>query len=219
MACELRNESIFSDDLFGDILDDKNLEKDEKYLNENWKLDSNENNDSAKNIESLMKEISSMTEELAANKNDNVIDRIDKSARKTKGQMIVREGKDDDSLELPIFSLVYFFREKYLTADIDDLFEEHLAHGKTFKRFWSSDLINLEKLRGVTMIWRGLTNHDAETVKSDMASFMKEDPLVKRDLVEKWEILPIGPVVDESEEVSEADLQALVDECMQIIGK
>jgi hypothetical protein len=49
------------------------------------------------------------------------------------------------------------------------------------------------KAKGVVLLWAGFTEDDKKETKAEIMSFLEEDPLVTKDVVETWDIIDLTP--------------------------
>ena len=95
--------------------------------------------------------------------------------------------------KVPCFALMYKFRKEYLEgASVDAMLSDHRGHCTKFKRLLNSEVINMGKAKGVVLLFAGFTETDKEDTRAEIMSFLEEDPLVMRDVVENWDIIDIS---------------------------
>jgi hypothetical protein len=89
---------------------------------------------------------------------------------------------------IPSVALIYNFRREYKDQNLEATLADHRAHCLKFnKRLLHSEVINTKKTKGVVLLWVGLSPED-DLVRQDMMSFMEEDPLIVKDIVDNWNI-------------------------------
>jgi hypothetical protein len=93
--------------------------------------------------------------------------------------------------QLPVFALMYKFRKEYLDNALDSSMADHKGHCDKYKRLLNSELINLGKAKGVVLLWTGLSEDDKATTKADIMDFLEEDPLISKDMVERWDLIDL----------------------------
>eukprot|EP01039_Chlorochromonas_danica_P000202 gene202-215_t len=93
--------------------------------------------------------------------------------------------------KFPIFSVLYKFRREYVDANLDSTLADHNTICSKYKRLLTSETMRFKNTRGVSMLWVGIAEgeEEAENVQKEINAFMEEDPLVKKDFVERWEII------------------------------
>lgn len=95
--------------------------------------------------------------------------------------------------KVPCFALMYKFRKEYLEGtSVDAMLSDHRGHCTKFKRLLNSEVINMGKAKGVVLLFAGFTETDKEETRAEIMSFLEEDPLVMRDVVENWDIIDIS---------------------------
>jgi hypothetical protein len=62
-----------------------------------------------------------------------------------------------------------------------------LLIGAKFKRFYNSEVINTKKAKGTVILFFGNDAKDTN-IRNEMLSFMEEDPLIVKDIVDDWNI-------------------------------
>lgn len=90
------------------------------------------------------------------------------------------------------FALMYKFRREYLDTSMDAVMGEHNGYCLKFKRLLSSELIDLGKAKGVVLLWAGFTAGDRDETKEEITSFLEEDPLIAKDIVENWDLIELS---------------------------
>ena len=98
----------------------------------------------------------------------------------------------EPSENVPCFALMYKFRKEYLETSVDATLADHRGHCTKFKRLLNSEVINMGKAKGVVLLWAGFTEEDKKETKAEIMSFLEEDPLVMKDVVETWDIIDLS---------------------------
>lgn len=93
--------------------------------------------------------------------------------------------------KFPTFSVLYKFRREYVDANLDSTLADHNIVCSKYKRLLTSETMRFKNTRGVSMLWVGIAEgeEEAENVQKEINAFMEEDPLIKKDFVERWEII------------------------------
>ena len=109
-----------------------------------------------------------------------------------------RDGKKEAVAEkavekVPCFALMYKFRKEYLETGIEAALADHKGHCAKFKRLMNSEVIHLGKAKGVVLLWAGFTEGDKQETKTDIMSFLEDDPLIAKDIVENWDLIDLTP--------------------------
>lgn len=94
-------------------------------------------------------------------------------------------------VDVPSFALMYKIRREYKDTSIDALIGEHNGHCLKFKRLLNSEVINMGKAKGVVLLWAGLSSADKEDTKAEIMSFLEEDPLITKDIIENWDLIDL----------------------------
>jgi hypothetical protein len=103
-----------------------------------------------------------------------------------------------DAPDVACFALMYKFRREYQDMSVDSMLADHKGYCGKFKRLMNSEVINLGKSKGVVLLWAGLNVDDKAETKADIMNFLEEDPLITKDIVEKWDLIDLQ--VDETRE-------------------
>jgi len=93
---------------------------------------------------------------------------------------------------VPCFALMYKFRKEYLDAPIDSTLADHKGYCLKFKRLMSSEVINLGKAKGCVLLWAGFKVTDFDETKREIMSFLEEDPLIVKDIVDNWDLIELS---------------------------
>ncbi len=96
-----------------------------------------------------------------------------------------------EALNVPCFAVMYKFRREYLDANVDSIVADHNGYCNSFKRLINSEIINMGKTKGAVMLWAGYTLDDKDETKSDIMQFLEDDPLILKDVVEKWDLIDL----------------------------
>jgi hypothetical protein len=102
-----------------------------------------------------------------------------------------KASSDEITVAVPCYALMYRFRREYLDVSIDAMVADHKGHCDKFKRLINSEVIDMDKAKGAVLLWAGLTGDDKAETKSDIMTFMEEDPLIVKDVVEKWDLVDL----------------------------
>lgn len=105
---------------------------------------------------------------------------------------------------VPLFALMYKFRREYLGVSVDALMADHRGHSEKYKRLISSEVIDMGNAKGVVLLWGGYTEDDKVDTKSEITTFVEEDPLIAKDAIESWDLIEL-----QSTETTEADAPML----------
>lgn len=108
-------------------------------------------------------------------------------------------------LHVPCFAVMYKFRREYLDSNIDSIVADHNGYCTSFKRLINSEVINMGKTKGAVMLWAGYTLDDKEETKSEIMQFLEDDPLILKDVVEKWDLIDL-----EKSETGEVPLKSTI---------
>ena len=104
--------------------------------------------------------------------------------------------------KVPVFALMYKFRKEYVDVSVDSVLADHKGHSAKFKRLLNTELLTLNKQRGVVMLWAGFSDSDKEETRADIMRFMEDDPFIAKDVIESWDIISL----DESQKKAEPAL-------------
>ena len=97
----------------------------------------------------------------------------------------------DPATTVPCFALMYKFRREYLDVSVDAMVADHKGYCGGFKRLINSEVINMGKAKGVVLLWAGFTDDDKDDTKADIMTFLENDPLILKDVVEKWDLIDL----------------------------
>ena len=90
---------------------------------------------------------------------------------------------------VPCFALMYRFRKEYIDTSVDEALSDHRGHAAKFKRLLNSEVINMGKAKGVVLLWAGFTETDQVETKAEIMTFLEDDPLITKDIVENWDLI------------------------------
>ena len=93
---------------------------------------------------------------------------------------------------VPCFALMYKFRREYMEQPIDATLADHRGTCLKYKRLMNTEIINMGKAKGAVLLWAGFTEDDKKETKAEIMSFLEEDPLVTKDVVENWDIIDLS---------------------------
>ena len=93
---------------------------------------------------------------------------------------------------VPCFALMYKFRREYMETSIDATLADHRGHCLKYKRLLNTEVIDMGKAKGAVLLWAGFTEEDKKETKAEIMSFLEEDPLVTKDVVENWDIIDLS---------------------------
>lgn len=116
--------------------------------------------------------------------------------RSKTGEMV----KASPDAKLPVFALMYKIRREYVDTSIDAVLADHQGCVDRYKRCLNSEAIRLGNSRGLVLLWIGRTESDKEQTRSDIIEFMEEDPLIVKDMIERWDIIDLTDKEDLGEE-------------------
>lgn len=87
---------------------------------------------------------------------------------------------------VPCMALMYKFRKEYVDNSCDEAISAHKGHCAKFKRILNSEALSLGKSRGCVILWAGFSDADKGELKAEIMTFMEEDPLITKDIVDNW---------------------------------
>jgi hypothetical protein len=90
---------------------------------------------------------------------------------------------------VPCFALMYRFRKEYIENSVDEALSDHRGHCAKFKRLLNSEVINMGKAKGAVLLWAGFTETDEAETKAEIMTFLEDDPLITKDIVENWDLI------------------------------
>ena len=90
---------------------------------------------------------------------------------------------------VPCFALMYRFRKEYLETSVDEALSDHRGYCGKFKRLLNSEVLSLGKAKGVVLLWAGFTETDQAETKAEIMTFLEDDPLITKDIVENWDLI------------------------------
>lgn len=100
----------------------------------------------------------------------------------------------------PCFALMYKLRREYMDTAIESALADHNYHCGKFKRLINSEVIALKKSKGLVLLWAGLSAEDKDATKAEIKEFMEDDPLIVKDMIEKWDIIDLEKKEDRAKE-------------------
>ena len=104
---------------------------------------------------------------------------------KKEGSKEVVETKEK-APRVPCMALMYKFRKEYVDNSCDEAISDHKGHCAKFKRILNSEALSLGKSRGCVILWAGFSDSDKADLKAEIMTFMEEDPLITKDIVDNW---------------------------------
>lgn len=125
-------------------------------------------------------------------------------AKDFKGFPSKDEGKAPLSDFYPCYALMYKIRREYIDTGNEAVLADHRGHCTKFKRLINSEVINLGSSKGVVLLWAGLAADDKAETKADIMKFLENDPLIIKDLIEKWDVIDLEKQKDLPEKVEAA---------------
>lgn len=187
------------DDLFDEEDLNKPVEKEvkRKYLDEKWELTS-EDNEALEGYNKNLAELRGQT--------------VPSSSARSSGNAGVVQSlqrvqvEDDGEKPFPCFGVVYFFKPEYLDVDIDGSLKEHLKYCEKFQRIMNSEVLQLDKRKGVVTLWVALDKDDGKQTEEEIKRFVEGDPLVIQNLVQEWEIFPL---TSSDDDISDEDREKM----------
>lgn len=110
----------------------------------------------------------------------------------------------------PVFVLNYVFKDEYAETNIGVSITEHESYAEGFKRIISSDVMNFKPdgsskvSRGISIVFAGLSDepNEKEDTFEDILGFIKDDPLILQDIVDRWDVIDMDPEEDDEGEVN-----------------
>lgn len=96
----------------------------------------------------------------------------------------------------PCFALLYLFRREFFDANIEATLADHVQYGQKFKRLLNSEPLRLMGTRGVSLLFVGLTEDDKADTKDEVMRFMENDPLLLKDMIDRWDIIDLEASAD-----------------------
>jgi hypothetical protein len=101
-------------------------------------------------------------------------------------------GKSVEPAEkLPMFALMYKFRKEYFDFGAEGVMADHQGHCAKYTRIASTQFINIAKARGAVILWLGESESDKDATRSEVMTFLEEDPLIEKDIVESWDLIDL----------------------------
>ncbi len=108
-------------------------------------------------------------------------------------QMDESSDLEDIVTNYPCFALMYKFKDDYINQDIDPVVIDHDNYSNSFKRLVNSEVLQMGNDKGAVMLWTGISDDDTgKMIKDEIMTYVQEDPLFLKDIVEKWEIIELS---------------------------
>lgn len=111
---------------------------------------------------------------------------------KAEGEIVPTE-ESGEPKKFPVFALMYKFRREYLDEPTASMMADHKGYCTKFKRLMNSEELKLGNSKGVVLLWAGFTEEDKAETKAEIMSFLEDDPLINKDVIEKWDIIDLVP--------------------------
>ena len=86
---------------------------------------------------------------------------------------------------------MYKFRKEYFTVEPEGLMADHKGYCGKFTRLANSQYMNVAKAKGCVILWLGQSEKDKEATRAEIMSFLEEDPLIEKDIVENWDLIDL----------------------------
>ncbi len=171
---------LLVDDVFGvdPVLPDAKQSK-RQYLDEDWKLTEQENI----SLEPFRQNVEALT---------------GKHASEIQDAEIINSNANEEFSTLPMLALVYKFKSTYDESDLEEKIEAHKEYCREFPSIVSDEIMTTDEGQGVVTLWVGDIAKGKESLQKDVDKFVSADPFILEDIVEEWDIFPIGDVPDES---------------------
>jgi hypothetical protein len=108
-----------------------------------------------------------------------------------------KSSSNGNSPTVPMFALMYKFKREFLDEGAVGIQKEHQTYCESFPRLTNSEEIAIDEARGVVILWAGLSSEGSEggdkvALKDEIMAFMENDPLIKFDTVERWDLLDLS---------------------------
>lgn len=55
----------------------------------------------------------------------------------------------------------------------------------------NSEVITMKQRKGFVLLWVGLSATDKAETKTEITEFLEDDPLILKDMVEKWDLIDL----------------------------
>lgn len=98
---------------------------------------------------------------------------------------------EDEEVAYPCFALTYRLRKEFVDTSIDSVLADHNEYCKKFKRLMNSEVITMKQRKGFVLLWVGLSATDKTETKTEITEFLEDDPLILKDMVEKWDLIDL----------------------------
>lgn len=95
--------------------------------------------------------------------------------------------------KIPMFALMYKFRKEYFDFGAESVMADHKGYCSKFTRLASTNFINIAKARGAVVLWLGESESDLDATRAEAMTFIEEDPLIEKDIVESWDLIDLTP--------------------------
>lgn len=173
MQCQTQSDELFDEDKKAPIKPkQKPVEKKKSYLDEQWEL----SEEDAKEFKGFP---------TADSKKVQI--KKDGSIPLGKSKKIAKKAP-----RYPVFALLYKFRKEYLEGGGEVALGDQQNLLKDFKRLINCEILQFSKPRrakGAVLLWAGFTENDHDETKAEIMSFLEQDPLMKKDIVETWDLI------------------------------
>jgi hypothetical protein len=104
----------------------------------------------------------------------------------------------EPEIAFPCFALMYRLRKEFVDTKIDSVLADHNRYCTRFKRLINSEVISMKQRKGFVLLWVGLTAVDKAETRAEIMQFLEEDPLIEKDMIEKWDIIDLESKADDS---------------------
>jgi predicted nucleic acid-binding Zn ribbon protein len=112
------------------------------------------------------------------------------------------QSSEEPEIAFPCFALMYRLRKEFVDTKIDSVLADHNRYCTRFKRLINSEAISMKQRKGFVLLWAGLTATDKAETRAEIMQFLEEDPLVEKDMIEKWDIIDLESKVDKAKAAS-----------------
>lgn len=120
-----------------------------------------------------------------------------KGFSKSSNNVIQSDSSDDEpEIAFPCFALMYRLRKEYVDQKIDSVLADHNRYCTRFKRLINSEAVSIRNRKGFVLLWAGLTANDKTETRAEIKEFLDEDPLIEKDMIEKWDIIDLENKTD-----------------------
>jgi predicted nucleic acid-binding Zn ribbon protein len=111
-------------------------------------------------------------------------------------QDATEHANEEPEIAFPCFALMYRLRKEFVDTKIDSVLADHNRYCTRFKRLINSEAISMKQRKGFVLLWAGLTAVDKAETRAEIMQFLEEDPLIEKDMIEKWDIIDLESKVD-----------------------